>query len=103
MQVDDKTKKQVNQKPTHPKLLGATFGDIEQSAPYYGNVNGVMIYELKRGSPAWASGLRKNDIITSVNRQTITNLEDFKSLVQHNNALLLNITRNGRAMFLLLS
>ncbi|NQY25578.1 MAG: DegQ family serine endoprotease [Piscirickettsiaceae bacterium] len=98
-----KTKKQVNQKPTHPKLLGATFGDIEQSSPYYGNVNGVMIYELKRGSPAWASGLRKNDIITSVNRQTITNLEDFKSLVQHNNALLLNITRNGRAMFLLLS
>ena len=98
-----KTKKHAKQMPTHPKLSGATFGDIEQSSPYYGKIKGVMIYEMKRGSPAWASGLRKNDIISSVNRQAITNLEDFKPLVQHKDGLLLNITRNGRAMFLLLS
>ncbi len=98
-----KTKKRAKQKPTHPKLSGATFGDIEQSSPYYGKINGIMTYEIKRGSPAWASGLRKNDIISSVNRQPIENLEDFKPLVQNKDGLLLNITRNGRAMFLLLS
>ena len=98
-----KTKKRTKQKPTHPKLLGATFGDIEESSPYYGKIKGVMIYEMKRGSPAWASGLRKNDIITSVNRLATVNLEDFKLLVQNKGGLLLNITRNGRAMFLLLS
>lgn len=98
-----KTKKPAKQKPTHPKLSGATFGDIEESSPYFGKVKGVMIYKIKRGSPAWASGLRSNDIISSVNRQPTENLDDFKPLVQNKGGLLLNITRNGRAMFLLLS
>jgi len=95
--------KHVSQGEVHPKLSGATFGDIEESSAYYGKVNGVMVYSVKRGSSASNAGLRAGDIITSVNKQTIKNLEDFKPLVFNNGKqLLLNITRNGRAMFLIL-
>jgi serine protease Do/serine protease DegQ len=96
------TKKQTHKGPVHPKLSGATFGDIEESSPYYGKVEGIMVYSVKRGSAAWYAGLRQDDIITSVNKQRIKNLEDFKPLAHNGKALLLNITRRNRAMFLLL-
>jgi len=97
------TQKQVAQQgPVHPKLSGATFGDLEQSSPYYGKLDGVVVYSVKRGSPAWNAGLRSNDIITSANRLPIKTLDDFKPLAHNGKPLLLNLTRNGQAMFLLL-
>lgn len=86
----------------HPKLRGATFGDIEESSPAYGRIQGIMLYSVERGSPAWIAGLRSYDIITSVNRQPISNLEEFKQLVSGQSELLLNIVRENQAMFLLL-
>lgn len=86
----------------HPKLRGATFGDIEESSPAYGRVQGIMLYSVERGSPAWVAGLRSYDIVTSVNRQPVTNLEQFKLLVSNQTELLLNIVRDNQAMFLLL-
>ncbi|MDH5357665.1 MAG: DegQ family serine endoprotease [Gammaproteobacteria bacterium] len=96
------TEKQVHQGPVHPKLSGATFGDIEEASPHYGKLKGVMIYTVKRGSPAWYAGLRAGDIITSANKQAVENLEDFKPMAHNGEPLLLNITRNQQAMFLLL-
>lgn len=86
----------------HPKLRGATFGDIEESSPAYGRVQGIMLFSVERGSPAWVAGLRSYDIVTSVNRQPVTNLEQFKLLVSNQTELLLNIVRDNQAMFLLL-
>jgi len=95
--------KHLSQGEVHPKLSGATFGDIEETSPYYGKINGVMVYSVKRGSSASQAGLRAGDIITSVNKQKVENLEDFKPLVFNNGKqLLLNLTRNGQAMFLIL-
>ncbi len=96
------TPKDQQQGSVHPTLSGATFGDIDASSPYYNRIKGVMVYSVKRGSPAWAAGLRENDIITSVNKKPVENLDDFKPLVYNNEPLLLNLTRNGQAMFLLL-
>jgi len=95
-------KKQTQQATVHPKLSGASFGDIEPGSPYYGKINGVVVYEVKRGSPAWNAGLKTNDIITSVNKGKVTSLEDFKKRVRNNGTLLFNLTRNRRAMFLIL-
>ena len=86
----------------HPKLRGATFGDIEEDSPYYGNIQGVMLYSVVRGSPAWEAGLRSHDIITSVNRQAVADLQQFRQLVNNQPELLLNVVRENRAMFLLL-
>lgn len=87
----------------HPKLSGATFGDIEQGSPYFGKLKGVVIYSVKRGSAADIAGLRTNDIITSVNKNLVASLEEFKPYAYSDGKqLLLNITRNGQAMFLIL-
>lgn len=96
------TKKQTQQASVHPKLAGASFGDIEQGSPYYGKINGVVIYDVKRNSPAARAGLKTNDIITSVDKKSVTTLAEFKSLVQHTKPLLFNMIRNQRAMFLVL-
>jgi serine protease Do/serine protease DegQ len=61
-----------------------------------------MIYSVKRGSPAWEAGLKTEDVITSVNRRAVQDLDNFKPLVQNADQLLLNIVRGRRAMFLLL-
>ena len=98
----EETKKKAVQGPIHSKLSGATFGDIEESSPYFGKIKGVMIYSVKRNSPAWNAGLRDNDIITSVNKQAIESLDSFKPLVYNDQQLLINLTRNGRAMFIIL-
>lgn len=86
----------------HPRLAGATFGDMEPDSPYYGSISGVVVYSVNPGSPAWESGLRSNDVITSVNRQAVDSLESFKPLVLNQSELLLNIVRGQQAMFILL-
>ncbi len=97
------TKKQIANNAVHPKLAGATFGDIEESSPYFGKVEGVLIYSIKPNSPADRAGLRKGDIITSVNKKLVRNLIEFKPLAFNGGKqLLLNITRNRQAMFLIL-
>tara|TARA_R110002050_G_scaffold269917_2_gene412562 strand:+ start:105112 stop:106488 length:1377 start_codon:yes stop_codon:yes gene_type:complete len=96
------TKPAITQAAVHPKLAGATFGDIEPNSPYYGQIKGVMIYSISPNSPAWNAGLRGNDIITSVNKEKVETLESFKPLVQSTAPLLLNVTRNRQAMFLIL-
>ncbi len=97
------TPKQAQHGDVHPKLAGATFGDIEQGSPYFGKLKGVMIYSVKRGSPAAIAGLRANDIITSVDKNIVASLEEFKPYAYSDGKqLLFNITRNGQAMFLIL-
>ncbi|MCX4189836.1 DegQ family serine endoprotease [Methylophaga sp. OBS3] len=86
----------------HPKLSGVTFEDIDQNSPYFGQIEGVLLYKVLQGSPAYQAGLREGDIITSVNRQQVTSLEQFKPMVQNQPELLLNIVRQDRALFLLL-
>lgn len=86
----------------HPRLAGATFGDIEPDSPNYGEIRGAMIYSVRPNSPAWQSGLRGGDIITSVNRRPVVDLESFKSQVRGKKELLLNVVRNDRAMFIVL-
>ncbi len=100
--VETTPQKQTSQAPVHPKLLGATFGDLEQSSPYYGKIDGIMTYSVEKGSAAWISGLRPNDIITSINRKEVNDLVSFKERVRGNQPLLLNLIRNQRGMFLLL-
>lgn len=87
----------------NPRLEGATIGEIEEDSRYYGRVEGVRVMEVERGSRPWRSGLRKGDIITSVNHHQVTNLQEFLQVVdQVNGALLLRIIRGNAAAFLVI-
>ena len=84
----------------NPRLDGAKFGEIPNEASAYGEVKGVMVYEVKRGSRAWQSGIRGGDIILSVNRIAVSNVNEFYQLAKkHGGALLLHILRGNNAAF----
>ncbi len=86
-----------------PRLDGAVLGAIEPGHPLAGQVEGVEVLEVKRGSPAWVAGLRKGDIIVSVNRQRVKSVADVKRAVrQGRDGLLLNIRRGDGALYLVI-
>lgn len=86
------------------RLAGATFGNIPEESPAYGRIPGVMLYEVERGSRVWEAGLRQGDIITSVNRQPIREIDEFLSLVtQINGQLLLRVQRGDRAAYMVVN
>ena len=81
-------------------LAGAVFKEIPPGATGHGE--GVLVAGVKRGSPAAQSGLRKGDLITSVNRRPVTKTEELQRIAANSESLLLNIQRGRGALFLLI-
>jgi len=84
--------------PGNPLLAGATFGAIHPRHPLHGKVEGVMVYEIERGSRAWRAGLRKGDVVISVNRQPVAALQEFLDLVTDSDGPLLLQVRRGNGI-----
>ncbi len=86
-----------------PRFEGMALGDIEEDHPHYGKIKGVIITEIQRGTRAWSAGLRKGDIITSVNHEPVADLQSFLQLVDKvENALLFRVIRGDAAAFLVI-
>ncbi|MCC6715275.1 MAG: PDZ domain-containing protein, partial [Gammaproteobacteria bacterium] len=87
----------------NPALSGATFSDIPDGIPEYQGESGVFVADVERGSRAWRSGLRPGDLITSVQRQRVGNLDQFLELVQgEGDQLLVGVRRGNGAAFMVL-
>nr|MDP9141592.1 PDZ domain-containing protein [Pseudomonadota bacterium] len=86
----------------HPRLAGATFAPVDDSARESGVDQGIVIQGIAQGSPAARSGLRQGDIILSVNRKPVATVEEFRKLAKDKGQLLLHVRRGQGAMFLLL-
>ncbi len=106
MDVSATIKKAMAQKDKgmgfNERLSGATFSTLEGPLPN-GHEGGVRVVVVKPGSPAERVGLRKNDIIVTVNRQRVRNLEDMRSILKgYHQAILLNIVRGNGALYLVI-
>jgi serine protease Do/serine protease DegQ len=85
------------------KLEGMTVGDIGPDHPLYGKTEGVLIVSVQRGTPAWRSGLRAGDVITTINKVQINNMQDFLAAVDNKEgSLVLRILRGNAAAFIVL-
>jgi len=85
------------------RLAGADFGAIEQSHFLFGRAKGVEVLNVQQGSPAWRGGLRKGDIITSLNQKPITTPADLAAAAKMNKRpLLIRVRRGDAALFLAL-
>ena len=92
-----------SEKTLNKRLEGITLSDIEEGHPYFSKIKGVVITEIQRGSQAWSAGLRKGDIITSVNHKPVADLQEFLQLVDNiDNALLFRVSRGDAAAFLVI-
>src|SRR5699024_1406741 len=99
----EESEQQADSSNLNEALAGAQFTAIPEGHPLAGKVEGIMVRGVSPGSPAARAGLRPNDIITSVNRQQVTSLEQFRKLVSKDSGrLLLHIRRQGGALFLLI-
>lgn len=84
-----------------PRLEGSVLQDADSAEDSGGD--GVLVVEVEEGSPAWEAGLRKDDVILSVNRQPVRNLRRMREAIRLNDrALLLNIQRGEGALFLVI-
>ncbi len=84
-----------------PRLEGARFGFVENPDPRSSEQR-IGVTELRDGSPAQRAGLRRGDVILSVNRQQVGDLNDLRQHSEGARELLLHIQRGGGALFLLL-
>ncbi len=86
-----------------PKLAGAVLGPLAANHPLAGSVKGVEVMEIKPGSPAAIAGLRPGDIITSVNRQPVEDVNDVRRALRAGGpGILLNIRRGNGALFMVI-
>jgi len=84
-------------------LNGATFGPIAEDNPLAGEVDGIAVTDVQAGSPAARAGLRPGDVITSINREQITEVSQLADLAgPDTKQLLLHVRRGGGALFLLI-
>jgi len=92
----------VTGKAINPRLAGAVFKEIGPGTPFYGQVEGILVDKVERGSPAERAGLRRNDIITGVNRQAVNEPQALQQLAAKGAPLLLNIQRGDTALLLVI-
>ncbi|MCB1748808.1 MAG: Do family serine endopeptidase [Gammaproteobacteria bacterium] len=85
------------------RLANVTVGDIPENSPAYGRIAGVMIHGVEPGSRAWAAGLRKGDIISSVNRVPTPSVAAFVQVVDGiQGQLLLSVHRGTQAAYVVI-
>ncbi len=80
-------------------LDGAVFGPVAASAP----TKGVEIVAIREGSKAAGAGLRKGDVITALNQNAVTGVEDFAARAAASpKRLLLTVVRDDSALMVVL-
>ncbi|UTT85949.1 Do family serine endopeptidase [Vibrio pelagius] len=97
--LGESTNSKTQAEKLHEGLTGAELTNTNDSDP----VKGVKVSSVAKGSPAEAYQLKPDDIIIGVNRQTVRNLAQFRSIVEKNPGVLaLNIQRGPRTIYLVI-
>ena len=65
-----------------PYLAGAIIGTVDETSPYFGRVDGVVVVDVERRSRAFANGLRKDDLILSVNGRDVRDPNQLQQAAQ---------------------
>ena len=60
-----------------PQLSGAVFQAMGDDHPLYGQIDGVVVADVERGSRAWQNNIRPGDVIIAINRERVHSLEEL--------------------------
>ena len=101
--IDEPAQTTLRGEKLSPKLTGAVFGLASEAASNATPAEGIVILDVSTDSPASHAGLRKGDIIASVNRIAVNSFEDFKTaLTKSDRGILLNVRRGNAALFVII-
>jgi serine protease Do/serine protease DegQ len=84
------------------RLAGAKIGEIRETDIRRGLIQYLQVVEIEPGSAGWNTGLRKDDIIHSINKIVVTTFEEAHAATRDSRVLLLNIRRGNQALYVLL-
>jgi S1-C subfamily serine protease len=86
-----------------PSLLdGAELRNLPPGHPQYGETSGVLVTDVRPGSAAALSGLRAEDVIVAVNRQSVSSVSELSdALDEAAGAVALTVAREDRRLFVL--
>ena len=87
----------------NPRLEGISFKEIKKGMREYGIIEGLIVSTINKNSIAFRNGIRKNDIILSINNIAVKSIKDFHELSRKNkDQIVLNVRRGNRSAFILL-
>jgi serine protease Do len=78
--------------------------ELAQQLQVPANTHGVVIQDVDPSSPAGDTGLGQGDIITSIERQPVNNVQDFNRLMKQaqGKSVLVSVNRQGTAALLVI-
>jgi len=87
----------------NPRLEGISFKEIKKGMREYGIIEGLIVSNINKNSIAFRNGIRKNDIILSINNIAVKSIKDVHELSRKNkDQIVLNVRRGNRSAFILL-
>ncbi len=98
--VEDKVSQTIKGEKLSPRLAGAVFAEVNEETSR-GSISGIEVVSVS--GEAASSGLRKGDIILSMNKLRVKSIRDMKTAIKKSrDSVLLNIQRDSRGLFLLI-
>ncbi len=95
------TEEAVEDIPAMEAFSGASIGNIPDDVELRGGDEGVYVMSVERGSKAYRAGLRRGDVIRSVNRNDVADLSDFEDRIEgEEGPFALSVEREGSRIFL---
>lgn len=82
-------------------LEGIELSELDPKSSRYGKIDGVVVSAVDPDAPI-ADYLQEGDVIVSVNRQPIDSVNEFKTIAQDRERLLLRVLRGDAAMFVVI-
>lgn len=83
--AEEKVREAENAAPEVEKTLGLVVRNITPEIAHHLDLKdgkGVIVTDIQRGSPAEEADVRAGDIIKEMNRKSVSNVDDFKQILQ---------------------
>lgn len=97
--LDDATQNEIVAEQIHPALEGATLVNGEDTT----GKAGVVVSNIEENSPAARIGLQQDDVILGIGRQRITNVTEFRSVIENAKGVIaLNVRRGSASLYVVI-
>ncbi len=95
------TEEAVEDIPAMEAFSGASIGNVPDDVELRGGNDGVYVMSVESNSKAYRAGLRRGDVIRSVNRRDVANLSEFEDRIEGKEGpFALSVEREGSRIFL---